>query len=118
MFASGVGMVKVKVAKKSELAPGTMRGVEANGRKLVLANVDGRIWAMDGVCSHKGGNLAEGTLEGVNVICPVHHSTFDVRTGKVVRNVKIPLIGKASDLRVYNVSVEGEDIAVDVPSTP
>jgi nitrite reductase/ring-hydroxylating ferredoxin subunit len=118
MIPSGDGVVKVKVAKKADIAPGTMRGVEANGRKLLLANVDGRLWAMEGVCSHKGGNLAEGTLEGVNVICPVHRSTFDVRTGKVVRNVKIPLIGKASDLKVYNVSVDGDDVSVDVPTSP
>jgi 3-phenylpropionate/trans-cinnamate dioxygenase ferredoxin subunit len=118
MIPAGVGMVKVNVAKRSEIAPGTMKGVEANGRKLVLANVDGRFWAMEGICSHRGGRLAEGTLEGANVICPVHHSTYDIRTGKVVRNVKIPLIGKASDLTVYNVSIEGEDIAVDVPANP
>ena len=109
-------MVKVTVAKKTDLAPGTMREVEANGKKLVLANVDGRFWAMDGICSHKGGRLAQGKLQGVNVICPVHRSTYDVRTGKVVSNVKIPLIGKASDLRVYNVSVEGEEVTVDVPT--
>jgi 3-phenylpropionate/trans-cinnamate dioxygenase ferredoxin subunit len=109
-------MVKVTVAKKTDLAPGTMREVEANGKKLVLANVDGRFWAMDGICSHKGGRLAQGKLQGVNVICPVHHSTYDVRTGKVVSNVKIPLIGKASDLRVYNVVMEGDDVSVDVPN--
>ena len=111
-------MVKFKVANKADLAPGAMRAVEVNGKVLVLANVDGRFWAMEGICSHKGGRLAEGKLQGVNVICPVHRSTFDVRTGKVVSNVKIPLIGKASDLRVYNVSMEGDEVMVDVPSEP
>ena len=109
-------MVKFKVANNADLAPGTMRAVEANGKILVLANVDGRFWAMDGICSHKGGKLAEGKLQGVNVICPLHRSTYDVRTGKVVNNVKIPLIGKASDLHVYNVSVEENDVMVDVPA--
>jgi 3-phenylpropionate/trans-cinnamate dioxygenase ferredoxin subunit len=111
-------MVKFSVANKADLAPGTMRAVEANGKLLLLANVDGRFWAMDAICSHKGGRLAEGNLQGVNVICPLHRSTYDVRTGKIVSNVKIPLIGKASDLRVYNVTVEGEEVIVDVPAGP
>lgn len=111
-------MVKFKVANRADLAPGAMRAVEANGKVLVLANVDGRFWAMDGVCSHRGGKLTEGKLQGVNVICPLHRATYDVRTGKVVSNVKVPLIGKASDLRVYHVSMEGEDVMVDVPADP
>lgn len=111
-------MVRITVGKRTDLIPGTMREVEAGGKTIVLANVDGRFWAMEGICSHKGGRLAQGKLEGMNVVCPLHRSAFDVRTGKVASNVKIPLIGKASDLRVYNVTLEGEEVMVDVPSKP
>jgi nitrite reductase/ring-hydroxylating ferredoxin subunit len=109
-------MTKVAVAKRADVAPGTMREVEANGKVLVLANVDGRFWAMEGICSHRGGRLAQGKLIDLNVMCPVHRASYDVRTGKVAANVGVPLIGKASDLRVYSVSVEGEDVMVEVPS--
>ena len=45
--------------------------------QIVLTMINGKIYAMDSVCSHEGGPLEEGTLEGYNLICPSHQGIFD-----------------------------------------
>jgi nitrite reductase/ring-hydroxylating ferredoxin subunit len=107
-------MSKVKVAKLPEVPPGSMMGLDIEGRYMLLANVDGKLYAMDGLCSHMAGRLWEGTLEGSIVKCPKHGSRFDVRTGEVVSQVKIPLIGKARPMKTYKTSIEGEDVLIEI----
>ena len=54
----------------------------AHGRaEIMVANVDGALHAMDNVCSHSGGSLADGWLVGATVVCPLHTWQYDVRTG-------------------------------------
>jgi 3-phenylpropionate/trans-cinnamate dioxygenase ferredoxin subunit len=91
-----------------------MMGLDIEGRYMLLANVDGKLYAMDGLCSHMAGRLWEGTLEGSIVKCPKHGSRFDVRTGEVVSQVKIPLIGKARPMKTYKTSIEGEDVLIEI----
>lgn len=107
-------MTGIKVAKTSEIAPGTMMGVEIKGDRYLIANVDGKYHAIDGSCSHLGGQLWKGKLDGTVVQCPRHGSRFDVRTGEVVSQVKIPLIGKAKPLRTYVTEVRGDDIYIEL----
>jgi nitrite reductase/ring-hydroxylating ferredoxin subunit len=57
--------------------------VELNGKPIVLSMVNGKVYAMDAVCSHEGGPLEEGTLEGYELKCPWHYAIFDVRNAKV-----------------------------------
>jgi len=45
--------------------------------------INGQVFAMDAVCSHKDAPLQDGTLEGFNLTCPWHYAVFDVRNGKV-----------------------------------
>jgi nitrite reductase/ring-hydroxylating ferredoxin subunit len=72
-----------KVANKKDLKEGGMLGVELEGNNIVLAMVNGQVFAMDSICSHQGGPLEEGNLEGYNLTCPWHYAVFDVRNGKV-----------------------------------
>lgn len=74
------------VAGTSELPPGSQRIVQARGREIALFNVEGRIYAIDNTCFHRGGPLGEGLLEGTVVTCPWHEWSFDVRTGKCTFN--------------------------------
>jgi 3-phenylpropionate/trans-cinnamate dioxygenase ferredoxin component len=60
----------VKVAKTDEIASGQARGVEVNGKRLALFNIDGNFYALDDTCNHKGGPLSEGAIEGEEVTCP------------------------------------------------
>ena len=74
----------IKVAALSELPVGGKVLTEVDGRAVALFNVDGRIHAIDDVCTHDGGPLAEGDLDGKVIQCPRHGARFDVTTGKAV----------------------------------
>jgi nitrite reductase/ring-hydroxylating ferredoxin subunit len=67
----------------SELQPGHARRVMLNGKAVAVYNVEGKFYATDDTCTHAGGPLSEGRLEGMNIICPWHDSCFDVSTGAV-----------------------------------
>jgi nitrite reductase (NADH) small subunit/3-phenylpropionate/trans-cinnamate dioxygenase ferredoxin subunit len=99
----------IKVAKLSDVPPGTGRQVEVGGRPLALFNVGGTIHVIGGECTHSGGPLGEGELDDTVVTCPWHHAEFDVVSGEAV--------GSPADdsVPVYKVVVEGDDITVEVP---
>ena len=71
----------VKVAAATEIPPGTKKIVEVAGVLVVVINVDGEFYAVEDVCTHDGGPLGEGKLEGCQLVCPRHGARFDVRTG-------------------------------------
>ncbi|WP_165227293.1 Rieske (2Fe-2S) protein [Aquisphaera insulae] len=98
----------VKMATLEELPVGGAKEVEFEGRIYALFNVDGEIKAIDGICPHQGGPLADGPLQGTKVGCPWHGWQFDVCTGQspLGPKIKIP---------VFGVKVDGEDVYVDVP---
>ena len=98
----------VKMATLDELPPGAAKEVEYEGRVYALFNVDGVISAIDGICPHQGGPLADGAVEGTTVTCPWHGWQFDVQTGKT------PLGSKIKQA-VFEVKVEGQDVLVAVP---
>ncbi len=74
----------VKVARVEEIAPGEKKTVEVDGVEVVIVNVDGEFYAVEDVCTHDGGPLGDGELEGCQLICPRHGARFDVRTGKAL----------------------------------
>jgi nitrite reductase/ring-hydroxylating ferredoxin subunit len=75
----------VKVAETKDIQPSQMKAVEVDGEKVCVANVEGKYYAIGNVCTHVGGPLDEGILEGYEVECPWHGSKFDLRTGKQTR---------------------------------
>jgi nitrite reductase (NADH) small subunit len=99
---------RAKVANLSELPPGTGRQVEAGGRTIAIFNVEGRIHAIDGACTHRGGPLGEGELSGTVVTCPWHGGRFDVTTGAVLGPPP------SQGVRAYAVLIEGDSIVVEV----
>ena len=72
------------VAKKQEIPVGTMKEVKCNEESVCLANIVGKYYAVGNICTHEGGPLAEGTLQGFEVECPWHNARFDMRTGQVL----------------------------------
>jgi ferredoxin-NADP reductase/nitrite reductase/ring-hydroxylating ferredoxin subunit len=72
-----------KVANIKDLKEGSLLRVEPGGKPIVLAMASGKVYAMDAVCSHEGGPLEEGKLEGYELTCPWHYAVFDVRNAKV-----------------------------------
>lgn len=99
----------IKVAEIKNVAPGTAIGVEAGGQKIALFNVDGKFYAIGDTCTHRGGPLSEGDVEGMQVTCPWHGAKFDLQSG----NVLGPPAQKS--VPYYKVVVEGEDIKIEVP---
>lgn len=72
----------IKVAETKDIQPSYMRAVDLAGERVCIINVGGNYYAIGNVCTHVGGPLDEGTLEGYEVECPWHGSKFDVRTGE------------------------------------
>jgi nitrite reductase (NADH) small subunit len=99
-----------KVAKLSEIPPGSIRTVQAGGKTLAVANVAGTIYALDNVCLHRGGPLGEGQLEGSVVTCPWHGWQFDVSTGKAVQN---PNAG----VGCFQTEIRGDEVFVELASS-
>ncbi|HVA00698.1 MAG TPA: nitrite reductase small subunit NirD [Terriglobia bacterium] len=97
----------VKVASLSQLAAGTGRAVEANGRSIALFNVNGKVYATDNACLHQGGPLAEGMLEEEVVTCPWHMWQYNVRTGESLEDSMLKV-------ETYPVRVSGDDIEVEI----
>jgi nitrite reductase/ring-hydroxylating ferredoxin subunit len=72
----------LKVAESKDIKPSTMKAIDCAGEKVCIVNTEGKYYAIGNVCTHVGGPLDEGTLEGYEVECPWHGSKFDVRTGE------------------------------------
>ncbi len=100
-------MARHNVGKVSEIAPGTTRRVVVDSTAILLCNVEGKVFGIEDVCTHDGGPLDQGELEGDRIVCPRHGATFDVRTGEALT---LPAV---LPLMAFEVSVEGDDIFVD-----
>ena len=107
-------MVFEKVAETSEISSGQMKAVKFEEKEVLLANVNGVYYAMGGICTHKGGNLSKGTLQGNIVSCPKHNAQFNVTTGKAVSSPKVLFTHpKINDEPTYTVKVEGTAILLE-----
>ena len=97
----------LKVTTKSEVEEGSCKAFEADGKTIVLYNVDGDFFATSSQCPHQGGPLGDGLVDGKTVTCPWHGWEFDVTSGasQVDESMKVPS---------YPVKVEGDDILVSV----
>jgi nitrite reductase (NADH) small subunit len=100
-------MAFLRTAKKDEVPPGMIREFQIDGKTFALSNVDGKLYAINNLCLHRGGPLGQGELKGNVVTCPWHGWQYDVTTGKLVTN---PAVG----CETYAVEVRGDDIFVDV----
>ncbi len=98
----------VRVCKVSDLSNPGKTIVKADGRTVALFQVAGQFWATDDRCTHDGGRLIGGQLEGYTLICPRHGARFDVRTGKALSQPA------SVDLAVHEVKIEGDDVLVRV----
>jgi ferredoxin-NADP reductase/nitrite reductase/ring-hydroxylating ferredoxin subunit len=96
----------VKVADTKNIQPSHMKEVHVDGENICLVNVDGKYYAIGSICTHEGGPLADGTLEGYEVECPWHGSKFDVRTGEVTN----PPASEPEPS--YEVKVDGSNILI------
>ena len=97
------------VAHIDDLQDGEMKEVSVGDTDILLSRIDGTYYAMQAHCSHYGASLAQGALSGTRVICPWHHACFDVTTGQ---HQEAPGV---DGLPVYQVTVEGDQVMVQLP---
>ncbi len=71
----------VSVAKADEIKFGEFRVADVDGVQIVVCNLDGEYYAIEDLCTHDGGKLAGGTIEGDEIVCPRHGARFCIKTG-------------------------------------
>lgn len=99
----------VRVAGAGEIPPGAMKLVDVGGERVAVANYEGTFYAFTDECTHDGGPLSEGELEGKLVTCPWHFSRFDITTGEIVESPA------EDEITTYETRVEGDDVYVGPP---
>lgn len=99
----------VAVAKVDEVGDGERMLLEVDDRSLAVFRIAGKYFAIADVCSHDDGPVAEGDIEGEEIVCPRHGAHFDLRTGKALT---LPAV---VDIPSYPVRVEGDEILVGLP---
>lgn len=98
----------IPVAQTDELSPGTVKVVRAGGRSILLCHSEGRVFAVENLCSHVGEPLECGRMKLGWIACPTHGSRFDLETGE-------PLNPPATrPIATFPVRVDGDIIAVAV----
>ena len=102
-------MAMTKVANVGDVPSGAGKVVQAGNTALALFNIGGKFYALDNRCTHVGGPLGQGRVEGTRVTCPWHGSIFDVTTGAVVGPPA------RRPVATFRVKVEGNEVFVDLP---
>lgn len=98
-----------RVASLDEVPAGRPKLVELDGTRVVLARVGDAVYACGDVCSHRGGPLSEGKLNGARLACPWHGWMYDVRTGQCL------FPGRGAGVPSYPVRVEAGEVLVELP---
>ncbi len=96
----------IHVAKVSDLSDPGKALIEVEDRLVALFKVGGQFFAIDDVCTHDGGPLAEGTLENHAIACPRHGAKFDIRTGQALT------MPATQPTAAHEVKVVGSDVFV------
>lgn len=95
----------VRVAGTADVKPGSGIVAEVNGKAIAVFNIGDTFYAIDNTCTHRGGPLGEGDVEGEVVSCPWHGWQFNIKTGACATN-------PSARVTVYETKVEGADIKV------
>jgi nitrite reductase/ring-hydroxylating ferredoxin subunit len=121
-------MALKEVANLQDIPVGALKHIEVENREILLANVEGTVYAIDDRCGHMSAPLSRGTLRGRIIECALHHAQFDVTTGKRIRDAqmgglkgaliatttgKLMTSVKTYDRQAYEVAVEGDTISIN-----
>jgi 3-phenylpropionate/trans-cinnamate dioxygenase ferredoxin subunit len=102
----------VPVARTGDVPEGTMHMVQVDGTDILLVHLDGRVRALQGICSHEYFELDKGFLTRDSLTCALHLSRFDLDTGEALDPpAELPLV-------MWPVSIEGDAILVELPDGP
>lgn len=99
----------VRVGKTGEVPVGRAEVFDVEDRKIAVFHIDDAYYAIDDICTHDGGPLADGEVEGEQVICPRHGARFSIKTGAAL---SFPAI---TPVESYPVRVDGEELFIGLP---
>ncbi len=74
----------ITVAAQTDFPTGSWRTIDLDGTPVAVFNLDGAYYAIEDICTHDGGILTGGALEGDQIVCPRHGARFSIRTGEVL----------------------------------
>ena len=97
-----------RVGSQSDIPPERVAVYQVGDHDVAVCNVNGQFYAIDDLCTHDGGALDQGELDGVEIECPRHGARFDVTTGAVTQ---LPAF---EPVETHGVRLEGEDVLVSV----
>ncbi len=112
---SGTGTQELnwmKAAASGDIIAGKPKVVELNGIRIALCKVEGdsNVYAIEDICTHDDGPLAEGPQTGSEIECPRHGAKFDVKSGAAL---SMPAI---VPVRTFKTRMNGTQIEVEVPN--
>ena len=99
----------VRVARVGDIPDGRPEIFDVDDRKIAVYRLDGGYYAIEDLCTHDGGPLAEGEVEGDQVICPRHGARFDIKTGAAL---SFPAV---TPVDTYPVRVDGDELWIGLP---
>lgn len=105
----------ISVGKTSDLEGRLLKTVMVGEKPIIISKIGERFYAVDSICTHAQGYLPLGKVENECITCPTHHAQFDLKNGKVVKNVRGLVkvaIGGATDLTSYELKVEDGEIKI------
>ena len=97
-----------KLCKLSEIQNGEMKNMLVDGKNILLSNINNKIFATGGQCTHEEVNLEDGFIVGEDITCPLHLSKFNLKTGKALNPPAI------DELAVYNIKIQDEEIYIEI----
>jgi 3-phenylpropionate/trans-cinnamate dioxygenase ferredoxin component len=92
----------------SEIADGQMMLTEVDDRLVILFRKGDQVYCMDDVCTHDGGSLSDGDLDGQQIECPRHGARFNLCTGEALT------MPATEDNKMHNVKIENDEILVSI----
>ena len=98
----------IKIAQVTDVASGQACAFNVEGQRIALFNVQGTYYAIADTCTHDGGPLSEGQVQGSTVTCPWHGAEFDLKSGAVLGPPAFEGVPS------YRVVIEGNDIKVEL----
>ena len=101
------------IGKLADFPQGSIKEISIQGKTYAISNINGSLFAIEGMCGHSGGILSNGHLAGKMVTCPKHGAEYDVTTGKNLKKPRIPFT-KAPDLKSYKVTLDGENVTLEI----
>lgn len=98
----------VKVGRVEDIHAGVTTVVEIEGRTIILAKMNGEVFALQNMCTHDGGLLGDADIIDGQIECPRHGARFDIKTGEATR---MPAV---AELDTFEVKIEDGDVYVAV----